>query len=303
MPTLRELAQTEEILAGGHRACVGCLSTVALRQVMAAAGKDVVVGAATGCMEVVTTIYPYTAWKVPFIHDAFENAAATVSGVEAAYQALRRKGKIDEEIKFIAFGGDGGTYDIGLQSLSGAMERGHDMLYVCYNNEAYMNTGVQRSSATPFGSWTSTSPVGSVEFGKKTFPKDLTEIMVAHNIPYVAQGAVHHWKDLATKVQKALSVRGPKFINIIAPCTLGWKFPSEIGLDISRLAVDTCIWPLYEVENGKRKLTHRPREKKPIIEYLKLQDRFKHLLKPENQPIVDRIQKEIDERWNRLTAN
>jgi pyruvate ferredoxin oxidoreductase beta subunit len=303
MPTLRELAQTEEILAGGHRACVGCLSTVALRQVMAAAGKDVVVGAATGCMEVVTTIYPYTAWKVPFIHDAFENAAATVSGVEAAYQALRRKGKIDEEIKFIAFGGDGGTYDIGLQSLSGAMERGHDMLYVCYNNEAYMNTGVQRSSATPFGSWTSTSPVGSVEFGKKTFPKDLTEIMVAHNIPYVAQGAVHHWKDLATKVQKALSVRGPKFINIIAPCTLGWKFPSEIGLDISRLAVDTCIWPLYEVENGRRKLTHRPREKKPIIEYLKLQDRFKHLLKPENQPIVDRIQKEIDERWNRLTAN
>jgi pyruvate ferredoxin oxidoreductase beta subunit len=303
MPTLRELAQTEELLAGGHRACVGCLSTVALRQVMASAGKDVVVGAATGCMEVVTTIYPYTAWRVPFIHDAFENVAATVSGVEAAYQALRRRGKISQEIKFIAFGGDGGTYDIGLQSLSGAMERGHDMLYVCYNNEAYMNTGVQRSSATPFASWTSTSPVGSVEFGKKTFPKDLTEIMVAHNIPYVAQGAVHHWKDLATKVQKALSIRGPKFINIIAPCTLGWKFPSEIGLDISRLAVDTCIWPLYEVENGKRKLTHRPREKKPVIEYLKLQDRFKHLLKPENQPIVNRIQKEIDERWNRLTAN
>jgi pyruvate ferredoxin oxidoreductase beta subunit len=254
-------------------------------------------------MEVVTTIYPYTAWKVPFIHSAFENAAATVSGVEAAYKALRRKGKIDHDISFIAFGGDGGTYDIGLQSLSGAMERGHDMLYVCYNNEAYMNTGVQRSSATPLGSWTSTSPVGSVEVGKKNFPKDLTEIMAAHNIPYVAQGAVHHWKDLTTKVQKALSIRGPKFINIIAPCTLGWKFPAEIGLDISRLAVDTCIWPLYEVENGKRKLTHRPREKKPIIEYLKLQDRFKHLLKPENQPIVDRIQKEIDERWSRLTAS
>jgi pyruvate ferredoxin oxidoreductase beta subunit len=145
--------------------------------------------------------------------------------------------------------------------------------------------------------------VGSVEVGKKNFPKDLTEIMAAHNIPYVAQGAVHHWKDLTTKVQKALSIRGPKFINIIAPCTLGWKFPAEIGLDISRLAVDTCIWPLYEVENGKRKLTHRPREKKPIIEYLKLQDRFKHLLKPENQSIVDRIQKEIDERWSRMTAS
>jgi pyruvate ferredoxin oxidoreductase beta subunit len=303
MPTLRELAQTEEVLVGGHRACVGCLSTVALRQVMASAGKEVVVGSATGCMEVVTTIYPYTAWRVPFIHDAFENVAATISGVEAAYQALRRKGKIDQEIKFIAIGGDGGTYDIGLQSLSGAMERGHDMLYVCYNNEAYMNTGVQRSSATPFASWTSTSPVGTVEVGKKNFPKDLTEIMAAHNIPYVAQAAVHHWKDLATKVQKALSIRGPKFINIIAPCTLGWKFPPEIGLDISRLAVDTCIWPLYEVENGKRKLTHRPKEKKPIIEYLKLQDRFKHLLKAENQPIVDQIQKEIDERWNRLTAN
>ncbi len=300
MPTLRELAQTPEILSGGHRACVGCLSTVGMRQVMASAGSNVVVGLATGCMEVVTTIYPYTAWRVPFIHDAFENVAATISGVEAAYKALRRRGKITEDIRFIAFGGDGGTYDIGLQSLSGAMERGHDMLYVCYNNEAYMNTGVQRSSATPLGAWTSTSPVGSVDVGKKEFPKDLTEIMIAHDIPYVAQAAVHHWKDLATKVQKALRIRGPKFINLLAPCTLGWKYPPEIGLDVSRLAVETCVWPLYEYENGKRKLTHRPKEKKPIIEYLKVQDRFKHLLRPENQAIIDQIQKQIDQRWSRL---
>jgi len=271
-----------------------------MRQVMASAGSNVVVGLATGCMEVVTTIYPYTAWRVPFIHVAFENVAATISGVEAAYKALRRRGKITDEIRFIAFGGDGGTYDIGLQSLSGAMERGHDMLYVCYNNEAYMNTGVQRSSATPLGAWTSTSPVGSVDVGKKDFPKDLTEIMIAHDIPYVAQAAVHHWKDLATKVQKALAIRGPKFINLLAPCTLGWKYPPEIGLDVSRLAVETCVWPLYEYENGKRKLTHRPKEKKPIIEYLKVQDRFKHLLRPENQAIIDQIQKQIDKRWSRL---
>jgi pyruvate ferredoxin oxidoreductase beta subunit len=251
-------------------------------------------------MEVVTTIYPYTAWEIPYIHSAFENAAATVSGVEAAYRALKKKGKINKDIKFIAFGGDGGTYDIGLQSLSGAMERGHNMLYVCYNNEAYMNTGVQRSSATPLGAYTSTSPVGRVMTGKKQFPKDLTEIMASHGIPYVAQAGVHHWKDLTAKVEKALSIDGPKFINVLAPCTLGWKFDAELGIDISRLAADTCVWPLYEVEYGKHKVSYKPKDKKPVMEWIKSQGRFKHLLHPENQPLVDAYQAEVDKRWSRL---
>lgn len=300
MATLRELASRPELFSGGHRACAGCLAAVALHEVMRATTTNVVVGFATGCMEVVSTIYPYTAWEVSYIHSAFENSAATVSGVEAAYRALKKKGKMDKDVKFIAFGGDGGTYDIGLQSLSGAMERGHNMLYVCYNNEAYMNTGVQRSSATPLGAFTATSPVGKVLPGKQQFPKDLTEIIVAHGIPYTAQAAVHHWKDLTAKVEKALSIEGPKFINVLAPCTLGWKFDVELGIDISRLAADTCVWPLYEVEYGKHKVTYKPKEKKPVAEWIKSQGRFKHLLKPEMQSLVEAYQAQVDRQWSRL---
>jgi pyruvate ferredoxin oxidoreductase beta subunit len=301
MATIKDLAKRPEAFASGHRACIGCLPAVALRQVTKAAGNHkIVVGFATGCMEVVSTIFPYSAWNVPYIHNAFENAAATVSGVEAAYQSLKRQGKINDEIKFIAFGGDGGTYDIGFQALSGAMERGHDMLYIAYNNEAYMNTGIQRSSATPMGAQTSTSPVGKVQPGKKQFPKDLTEIMVAHDLPYVAQANVANWKDLANKVEKALSIKGPKFINILAPCTLGWKYPSEKGVDIAKLATDSCLWPLYEAEYGERKITYMPREKVPVTEYLKHQGRFRHLFRPENEHLLEEIQKEVDRKWERL---
>jgi len=303
MATLKELSSKPELFASGHRACAGCLAAVGIHEVLRATNKDVVVGFATGCMEVISTIFPYTSWEIPYIHIAFENAAAVVSGAEAAYRAFKKKGKIDKDINFIAFGGDGGTYDIGLQSLSGAMERGHNMLYVCYNNQAYMNTGVQRSSATPFAANTATDPTGKASFGKKQFPKDLTEIMVAHGIPYVAQAAVHHWKDVTAKVEKALSIKGPKFINLLAPCTLGWKFNAEEGLEISRLAADTCIWPLYEVENGVYKLSYKPKERKPVIEWFEGQGRFKHLLKTdEGRKLVEEYQVEIDKKWNRLVS-
>jgi pyruvate ferredoxin oxidoreductase beta subunit len=253
-------------------------------------------------MEVVTSIYPYTAWRVPFMHNAFENAAATLSGIETAYRALLKRGRIRGRIKFIAFGGDGGTYDIGLQSLSGAMERGHDLLYVCYDNEAYMNTGIQRSGSTPFCAATSTAPVGAVSAGKKQFPKDLTKILVAHRIPYVAQASPHRWQDLMAKVRKALAIEGPKFMNVISSCHRGWRVPMENSLDACKLAVETCYWPLFEVENGVWKLSYRPKQKLPITEWIKHQKRFSHLMKPGNEPLVARMQEEVDRRWNELLS-
>jgi len=301
MPTLKELAARKDPLTGGHRACAGCGAPIIVRQILMASKDPVVVTCATGCLEVVTTIFPYTAWTVPFLHNAFENSAATCSGIEAAYQVLKRKGKIkDEHVNFVAFGGDGGTYDIGFQSLSGAMERRHDMLYVCYNNEAYMNTGIQRSSATPKGASTTTAPAGKVIPGKVQFSKNLTEIMIAHDLPYAAQSAVGFWRDLTAKAEKAFSIRGPKFMNVLQPCRLGWGYNPALTPEVGRLAADACIWPLYEVENGKYKLTYKPKLKKPVIEFLKTQDRFRHLSRPGNEAIVEEIQKETDRRWEAL---
>jgi pyruvate ferredoxin oxidoreductase beta subunit len=300
MVNLKELVTRKDPLSGGHRACAGCGAPIIVRQVLMASKDPVVVTCATGCLEVTTTIFPYSAWKVPFLHNAFENAGATCSGVEAAYQSLKRQGKIKEHVNFVAFGGDGGTYDIGFQSLSGAMERGHDMLYVCYNNEAYMNTGIQRSSATPKGAATTTAPAGKVIPGKVQFSKNLTEIMVAHDIPYVAQSAVGFWRDLTAKAEKAFSIRGPKFMNVLQPCRLGWGYNPALTAEMGRLAADTCIWPLYEVENGKYKLSYNPKQKKPVTEFLKTQDRFRHLTKPGNEPILEAIQNEVDRRWGVL---
>lgn len=259
----------------------------------------VVVANATGCLEVSTSIYPYTSWRTPWIHTAFENAASTISGVEAAYQVFRRQGKIDEDVTFIAFGGDGGTYDIGLQALSGAMERGHKMIYICYDNGAYMNTGIQRSSATPRGADTTTSPAGKVLPGKPQYPKDLTNIIAAHHIPYVAQASPHNWRDLMKKVRTAAE-KTPAFINVISSCNRGWRHPSNMSMEISKLAVETCFWPLYEVEDGVWRLTYKPKEKLPVSEWLKPQGRFRHLFRPENQHIIDEIQAEVDRRWERL---
>jgi pyruvate ferredoxin oxidoreductase beta subunit len=302
MANLKDLTKKGELLCGGHRACAGCAAPIAVRQALKAVDTDVVVGCATGCLEVTTTIYPFTSWKVPFIHSAFENSAATISGAEAAYRALKKKGKITRDIQFIAFGGDGGTYDIGFQSLSGAMERGHDMVYICYDNEAYMNTGIQRSSATPKGASTTTSPAGTVIPGKTQFRKDLTAVMAAHNIPYVAQAVPSHWNDFITKVQKALAVKGPAFINVLAPCRLGWQFDPAETIDVMRGAVETCFWPLYEVEDGKWRVTHKPREKKPVRGWLEKQGRFRHLFRPENEHILEEIQADIDRNWEALLA-
>lgn len=300
MANLKELCKKEENFTGGHRLCAGCGAGVIARQVLAAIDGPVVVTSATGCLEVSTTIFPYTAWKTPFIHSAFENAAATTSGVESAYRSMKKQGKITEDIRFITFGGDGGTYDIGLQSLSGAMERRHKMLYICYNNEAYMNTGIQRSGATPRGAHTTTAPTGKVKQGKEQMRKDLTAIMVAHELPYVAQAIAGNWNDLITKVQKALAADGPTFINVLQPCRLGWGYKPEETLALGRLAVETCMWPIFEVVHGEYKISSKPKEKKPIVEFLKPQARFKHLFRPENAELLASLQAEVDARWERL---
>lgn len=301
----KETMSKPDRLTGGHRMCAGCGAPVAVRGVLRALKEEdqAVIGNATGCLEVSTFTYPYTAWKDSFIHSAFENAGATVSGAEAAYNAMKRKGKISDNYKFIAFGGDGGTYDIGFQSLSGAMERGHDMVYVCYDNGAYMNTGIQRSSATPKYADTTTSPSGKVVPGKQQFSKDLTDIIAAHNIPYVAQTTfVKNFKDLHEKSEKAIYTSGPAFMNVLAPCPRGWRYDESELMEICRLAVETCYWPLFEVINGEWHLTYKPKEKLPVEEFLKPQGRFKHLFKPGNEHMIEDIQKEVDRKWNKLLA-
>ena len=302
MPTIKEISKKPELLTGGHRLCAGCGESIIVRRVLSALEEDefCVVACATGCLEVSTTIYPYTAWKTSFIHSAFENAGATISGVEAAYKAMSKKGKLNGKYKFIAFGGDGGTYDIGLQSLSGALERGHNFVYVCLDNNAYMNTGIQRSSATPKYADTTTNPVGSVIPGKTQWRKDLTEIAVAHGIPYVAQAAPSQFMDLYNKARKALDVEGPAFINTLSICPRGWRTDSAEAIEITQLAVDTCVWPLYEVVNGEYRLTYKPKVKKPVEEWLKKQGRFKHLFKPGNEHLIEDFQREVDKRWEML---
>ncbi len=298
--SLKELSKKEVLISSGHRMCAGCGAPTIVKMVLLASDYPVIASNATGCLEVSTCISDYTAWKIPWIHSAFENAAATISGVEAMYRSLKKQGKLDKEIKFVAFGGDGGTYDIGLQSLSGAMERGHDMLYVCYDNGAYMNTGIQRSSATPRGADTTTRPAGSVIPGKTEQRKDLTKIMAAHNIPYAAQASPSHWMDLMKKARKAFEMPGPKFMNIISPCNRGWRSRTDDSIALSRLAVETCYWPLYEVENGIVKITFKPKKKKPIVDFLKPQGRFKHLFKPENEWVLNKLQEDLDSEWERL---
>ncbi len=298
--TLKELSKKDILISSGHRMCAGCGAPTVIKMVLMASDYPVIASTATGCLEVSSCISDYTAWKIPWIHNAFENAAATISGVETMYRALKKQGKINREIKFIAFGGDGGTYDIGFQSLSGAMERGHDMLYICYDNGAYMNTGIQRSSATPLGADTTTRPAGSVIPGKTEPRKNLTRIMAAHNIPYVAQASPSHWMDLMKKVRKALDIKGPKFMNIISPCNRGWRSRTDDSIMLSRLAVETCYWPLYEVENGVTKITFRPKEKRPVEDFLRPQGRFKHLFRPENEWIIKKFQEDVDKEWERL---
>lgn len=299
----KEIMSKEERLAPGHRMCAGCGGTVTVRAVLRAlrSGDRAVVGNATGCLEVSSFMYPYTAYEDSYIHNAFENAGATLSGVETAYRVLKKKGKIDDTFKFITFGGDGGTYDIGFQSLSGAMERGHDMVYVCYDNGAYMNTGTQRSSATPQYADTTTTPAGKVSDGKVQVRKDLTAIMAEHHIPYAAQSTfTSNFKDLHTKAERAIYTPGAAFLNVMSPCPRGWGYdPSEL-MTICKLAVDTCYWPLYEVIDGKWVLNYVPRKKLPIEDFLRPQKRFKHLFKPGKEELLAQFQTEVDRQWEAL---
>lgn len=298
--SLKELSERTYGLASGHRACAGCPFPSIVKMILGSSDYPVVVANATGCMEVVTTIFPYTAWPVPWIHSAFENVSATISGVETAFKSLQNRGLIpaDKRVNFIAFGGDGGTYDIGLQSLSGAMERGHNFLYVLYDNQAYMNTGIQRSSATPFGAHTTTSPAGKVIPGKVQHRKDITEIVAAHGIPYTAQASPSHWGDLIRKARRAFEIEGPKFIAVISPCVPGWGYDENESIELAKLAVETCFWPLYEIDNGVYKVNYRPRNKLPVKVWLEKQTRFKHLMdKPE---LIDEIQRKVDEKWEKL---
>ncbi len=299
------IANKPSRFTSGHRMCAGCGAPSVARTILRALKPEdhAVISGATGCMEVSTFIYPYTSWTDSFIHTAFECAAATLSGSEAAYKAMKRQGKLPEDktTKFIAFGGDGGTYDIGLQSLSGAMERGHDMVYVCYDNGAYMNTGIQRSSATPKFADTTTTPAGSVIPGKMQARKDLAKIMVGHHLPYVAQTiALNNYKDLYEKAEKAIYTEGACFLNVLAPCPRGWGYNTEDLMEINKLAVDTCYWPLYEVIDGVYKISYKPAKKLPIEEFLKPQKRFKHMFKPGNEWMVEEFQKEVDNRWQEL---
>lgn len=305
---IKEIVEKPDLFMSGHRACAGCAPATALRLIMKAARGPTIVTNATGCMEVVATIYPYTSWAVPWLHTAFETAGANASGIEAALKILRKKGRIkDEQIDVIAIAGDGGTYDIGIQALSGAVERGHDFLYVLYDNEAYMNTGIQRSGGTPFGASTTTSQAGSAVPGKMENKKPIADIMVAHDMPYVATASVYYWKDLVMKARKGIEVNGPTFLHVFAPCPRGWRSEPSKSVELSRLAVETCMFPLWEAVNGEYQLSTpskvialAPQKKKPLKEYLQTQGRFRHLFTPKYEKTLDEIQRRTDEKWQKL---
>jgi pyruvate ferredoxin oxidoreductase beta subunit len=278
----------------GSTNCAGCPETIAVRSILGVAGKNTVVVNATSCLEIVSSQYPNTSWGVNYIHGAFENAAAIAGGVSYALEKLGKTGNV------IAIAGDGGTLDIGLQSLSGMLERGEKVCYVCLDNESYSNTGIQRSSATPFGAWTTTSPAGSVIPGNETWKKPIVEIVAAHHIPYVATASVGYLDDLKAKVAKALKKENqPSFIHVLNPCPLGWKFDTWKTVEMGRLAVETGMWILLEIENGKMRITRPVEKRKPVEEYLQAQGRFAHLFKPENKHIIKQIQERVDSEWER----
>ncbi len=302
--TLKDLPR-EELFAPGHRMCAGCGAAIAMRWITKTIGPNAVIANATGCVEVTTTPYPETAWMHPYIHVAFENSAAVASGVEAAIKALKRKGMWDVgDTKVVVIAGDGGTYDIGLQSLSGMLERRHGVLYILYDNEAYMNTGIQRSGSTPKYAWTTTTPVGTAVKGKIQWKKDIMGIVTAHRVPYAATASVAYILDMVNKIKTALEYteEGPTFLHIYAPCVPGWRYPENKTVEIARLAVETGYFPLYEWDHGKLKLNppsnnHLDKSKrKPLKEYLKLQGRFAHLTEQE----IAEIEKELDAYWEYL---
>jgi pyruvate ferredoxin oxidoreductase beta subunit len=280
----------EEFFTSGHRACQGCGEALAVRWVCKAIGRDAIIAHATGCMEIVSSAIPQTSWMHPWIHVAFENTSAVASGIDAALNVLERKGKLKgKRPAVVAMGGDGGTSDIGLQSLSGALERGHNFTYVCWDNEAYMNTGIQRSSATPFGAMTTTSPPGKKSIGQHTWKKDMVAIATAHGIPYVATASPGYLFDLYFKIRKAIETPGPAYVHVLSVCPTGWRSATDISVRLARLATETGVFPLFEVVDGRHRLTVEVPKLRPIKDYLKPQGRFRHLREKE----VDFIQRQI----------
>jgi pyruvate ferredoxin oxidoreductase beta subunit len=307
---LRQLAeQRTSALLPGHRMCAGCTAPLVVKLASFAFRGPTIVVSPTGCLEVSTTIYPWTSWAVPWIHNAFENAAATASGIYAAINALKKTGRLKyDHVDIVVFAGDGGTYDIGFQALSGMAERGDDVLYILYDNEAYMNTGIQRSGGTPKFAWTTTTPVGKVLPGKPQHKKPIAEIMVAHKILYVATGTPAHWLDFMKKVRKGLEVNGPAFIHALSSCNRGWRVEEALSVEVLRRAVDTCYFPLWEwmpetgylLTDRSLVIARNPALKQPIEKFLEIQARFRHLLRPENKELVKQIQEYIDSVWEDL---
>ncbi len=301
---LKEFSTTNDRFEGAHLLCPGCAHSMIVRELMNCTDDNLVISTNTGCLEVSTAVYPYTSWDTSWIHIGFENAATAAAGAEAMYKARKRKGTLknpDAPVKFVAFGGDGSTYDIGFQWLSGAVERGHNFTYICLDNENYANTGGQRSSATPIGASTTTAPAGRASYGEKRNKKDMMAIMAANGASYVAQVAPNKWKNMAQAFQKALSTDGPCYINAMSACTTEWKFDPKDTINISDLATDSLAFPLYEIINGTElNITYRPKNVLPVKDYLAAQGRFKHLFKPENAHILEEWQKRVDEKWEYL---
>lgn len=285
----------EEYFAPGHRACIGCGEALAVRLSAKALGPNTIIIAATGCMEIVASQLPWTTWRLPWIHTLFENTAATASGVESGLKTLMSKGKrAKEDIHVVATAGDGGTSDIGLQALSGALERGHKFVYICWDNEGYMNTGTQRSSSTPYGASTTTAPAGKQSIGQLTWKKNMPAIVAAHGIPYIATATPSYPFDLMDKVAKAAAIDGPAYVHVFSVCPNGWGSAVESSVDFGRLAVQTGVFPLYEIENGKYKMSVNTPKRKPVQDYLKGQRRFRHLSEADIKVIQDRVDKEYD---------
>ena len=292
-----KLVTKRENFAPGHRACIGCGEALAVRLACKALGQNVIIVTATGCIEIISSQLPYTSWRVPWIHTLFENTAAVASGIESGLKILMKKGRMaQQEIKVVAMAGDGGTSDIGLQALSGALERGHDFLYICFDNEAYMNTGIQRSSATPFGASTTTSPAGKMSIGQVTWKKNVPAIAAAHDIPYVATACPSYPFDLMDKVAKGAATPGPAYIQILSPCPTGWRFATDLTVRLGRLAVETGIFPLYEVENGTYRLNFDFPKLRPVTDYMKLQRRFRHL----SEDVINEIQQRVNREYAKL---
>ncbi len=301
---LKELSTSNDRFEGAHLLCPGCAHSIIVRELMNCTDDNLVIASNTGCLEVCTAVYPYTSWDTSWIHIGFENAATSISGAEAMYKARKRKGTLkdpDAPTKFVAFGGDGSTYDIGFQWLSGAVERGHDFTYICLDNEVYANTGGQRSSSTPIGASTTTSPAGRISYGEKQKKKDMIAIMAAHGAPYVAQLAPNKWKSMVKGFQTALATEGPCFINTVSACTTEWKFDPKDTIGITDLATDSLMFPIYEIINGTElNILYRPKNVIPVEDYLGAQGRYRHLFKPENKHVIEKIQKDIDEKWEYL---